>query len=101
MDADQQELVALLREARWLLARPGNNFDGSSWPDVEAALREVDGLIASIEADRLPPRLAIAALFAATGPIQEVSLRGGWAAAFLALAGRWDAVRDQVYGRRS
>jgi hypothetical protein len=33
----------------------------------------------------------LAWLFATTGPLQEVSLRSGWGAEFLALAARFDA----------
>jgi hypothetical protein len=90
-------LPDVLREARSLLARPGNNFDWSSWGDAEAALREVDGLIGTLESGRLPSRLTVSVLFAPTGPIQEVSLSSGWADEFLALASRCDAVVETAY----
>jgi len=95
------ELLAVLREARALLARPGNNFDWSSSPDAGAALREVDGLIAALESGRLPSRLAVSVLFAPTGPIQETGISSGWADEFLALAGRCDAAVKAVYSRGS
>jgi nucleotide-binding universal stress UspA family protein len=97
MDTARQELADVLREARALLARPGNDFAWSSWADAAAALAEVDRLIAALEADRLPPRLAVSVLFAPTGPIQEVSLSSGWADEFLALAGRCDAAVEAAY----
>ena len=90
-------MLEVLREARSLLARPGNNFDWSSWEDAEAALREVDGLIAAIELGKLPERIAVSVLFAPTGPIQEVSISSGWAKEFLDLASRFDAAVEQVY----
>jgi hypothetical protein len=96
MDA-RRELVNVLRQARALLALPGNDFAWSSWEDASAALAELDRQTAAVESGQLPPRLDLAVLFAPTGPIQEVSISGGWAHAFLALAARFDAVAEQVY----
>jgi hypothetical protein len=96
-EAARLELVDLLREARSLLARPGNDFAWSSWDDAGAALAEVDGLIAALEAGRLPSRLEVSVLFAPTGPVQEVSLSSGWGDEFVALAARCDAAVDAVY----
>jgi hypothetical protein len=92
-----QELAEILREARSLLALPGNDYTWSSWEDAEAALAEIDALIAVLEAGRLPPRLSISVLFAPTGPIQEVSISSGWANEFLSLAARCDAVAEAAY----
>ena len=97
----RQELLNVLREARSLLVRPGNCFDWSSWEDADAALREVDGLIAALESGRLPSRLVVSVLFAPTGPIQEVSISSGWADEFLTLASRCDAAVEDVYNRGS
>jgi hypothetical protein len=97
VDAARRELASVLREARSLLARPGNDFAWSSWQDAGAALAEVDQLIAALEAGRLPSRLAVSVLFAPTGPIQEVSLSSGWADEFLALAARCDAAVEAAY----
>ena len=94
MNATRRELANVLREARALLALPGNNFDWSAWEDATAALAEVDRHIATLEAGRLPPRLLVQVLFAPTGPIQEVSLSSGWADEFLALADRCDVALD-------
>jgi hypothetical protein len=94
-----RELVEVLREARSLLALPGNDFAWSSWKDSPTALAELDRLIAAIESERLPPRLDLAVLFAPTGPVQEVSLSSGWAHEFLAVAARFDAAAERVYGR--
>jgi hypothetical protein len=97
VNAGRQELASVLREARSLLALPGNNFDWSSWADAHAALAEVDGLVAVLEAGRLPSQLTVSVLFAPTGPIQEVSLSSGWADEFLALASRCDAAVEAAY----
>src|SRR5437660_466152 len=94
--ADCVELLEVLQEARALLARPGNNFDWSGWEDADAALREMDGLIAALEAGRRPNPHAVSVLFAPTGPIQEVSLSSGWGDEFLALANRCDAALTQL-----
>jgi hypothetical protein len=88
---DRDALLKLLRETRALLARPANNFDWSPWQDGEAALREIDALIASVCNGTLPDPKQLALLFAPTGPIQEVSLSSGWGEMFLELAERIDA----------
>jgi hypothetical protein len=97
MDASRREMAEVLRAARALLARPGNAFSRSSWDDAGAALREVDGLIAAVEAGSLPLRQHLAVLFAPTGPIQEVSLSSGWAQEFLTVAGRFDRTAEQAF----
>ena len=97
MDAARRNLVAVLREARSALARTDNDFTWSSWQDGAAAARELDGLIAAIEAGALPSRVDVAVLFAPTGPIQEVSLSSGWELEFLALAERFDAAAKRVF----
>jgi hypothetical protein len=98
-EAGRRELVQVLRDARALLARPENDFDWSSWMDADAALNEVDGLIAELESGRLPDRGDLSFLFVPTGPMQEVSLSSGWGSAFLALANRCDAALATVYPR--
>jgi hypothetical protein len=97
MDA-RRELVNVLRQARALLALPGNDFAWSSWEDASVALAELDRQIAAVESGQLPPRLDLAVLFGPTGPIQEVSISSGWGYAFLTLSARFDAVEGQVYG---
>lgn len=97
MNVARQELLSVLREARSLLARPGNDFAWSSWQDAGAALAELDLLIVTLDAGRLPSRLAVSVLFAPTGPIQEVSISSGWGREFLALAARGDAAVASVY----
>ena len=97
MEEGSRELLGVIRNARSLLLRPGNNFECSSWEDADAALWEVDGLIAVMASGRLPSRLGISVLFAPTGPIQEVSIRSGWADEFLDLASRCDAAVEAVY----
>lgn len=97
LDAGRRELVQVLREARTLLARPDNDFAWSSWMDADAALAEVDGLIAILESGGLPDRADVAFLFVPTGPMQEVAVSSGWGNAFLALADRCDAALEAVY----
>ena len=88
---ERDALLKILQETRALLARPENNFDWSSWENGEAALKEIDSLIASVCNGALPDPKQLALLFAPTGPIQEVSLSSGWGDMFLELAKRMDA----------
>lgn len=99
MEASRRALLDVLREARGLLALPGNDFVWSSWQDEDAALLELDTLIAALEAGRLPSRLDLSILFAPTGPIQEVSISSGWADEFLVLASRFDRAAERAYDR--
>ena len=83
--------MQVLQETRALLVRPENSFEWSSWQDLEAALTEIDALITCVSSGAGPDVPQLRALFAPTGPIQEVSFSGGWAEAFLTLAERLDA----------
>jgi hypothetical protein len=90
------ELIEVLREAREFLARPGNDFDWSSWNSRDDALRQIDGLIAGIESDDMPARIDLTLLFAPTGNIQEVAESSGGGRQFLTLAARFDAAIEGV-----
>ena len=83
------DLLAVMLEARRLIALPGNDFTWSSFIDQEAALEEIDGFISELEDGTADPYW-IGMLFLPTGPIQEVSLSSGWGDAFVALADRFD-----------
>jgi hypothetical protein len=87
---DFDGLIGVLLEARQWLVRQENDFSWSSWEDAFAALAEVDALISELRSGSLPPKLDLEVLFAPTGPIQEVSLSGGWGKQFLSLASRLD-----------
>ena len=91
--ADLAALVAVMREARTFLERPDNDFAWSSWTDQQAALAEIDEIIATLRRGSVPD---ISVLFAPTGPIQEVSLSSGWGRDFLLLAERFDAALAKV-----
>ena len=82
-----QDLIAVMRDARKLLALPGNDFDWSSWKDQRAALAEMDAHIDTLERGSVPN---LSVLFLPTGPIQEVSVSSGWGEDFLRLAERFD-----------
>jgi hypothetical protein len=97
----RQEMVDVLRQARALLALPGNEFGWSSWENAAAALAEMDRQIAAIEGGQVPPRLDLEVMFAPTGPMQDVSLSSGWRDEFLAVASRFDAAVERVWGRQA
>ena len=84
------ELIAVLKQARYLLALPGNNFAWSGWENADAALAEIDSLLSDLQRNVLPDKQRLTLLFAPTGDIQEVSLSSGWARPFLELAERFD-----------
>jgi hypothetical protein len=92
-----EPLIEVLRDARLILCRPDNDFNWSSWKDVHAALKEVDGILSRLESGDLPARLDIEILFGPTGDLQEVSLSSGWGEEFLELAARCDAEVGKAY----
>lgn len=86
----KSDLPSVLLEAGQLLSRPENDFTCSTWNDAAEALQEIAGFLSAIRENKAFDPAALAALFAPTGVIQEVSLSGGWAARFLELAERFD-----------
>jgi hypothetical protein len=99
VEAVHGELIGVLREARALLALPGNDFVWSRWEDAADALAELDGHIAVVESGQLPPRMTLSVLFGPTGPIQEVSIGSGWRGAFLDVTARFDGAANRAYAR--
>jgi len=99
IDPEKQELVDTLRAACALVRRPGNDFTWSMWDDADGAVMELQAYITTIEAGWMPPRMQMVVVFAATGPLMEVSLASGWTEEFQALAERFDAAEVKVYER--
>ncbi len=63
-------MLRVLAEVRELLAQPDNDYSWSSFLDNDAALEEIDAIVAEIQSTGHAP-LMLRVLFAATGPIQE------------------------------
>jgi hypothetical protein len=99
IDPVKQELVDVLRSACELARRPGNDFTWSTWDDADGAVMEISAYITTIEAGWLPPRMQMAVVFAATGPLQEVGLASGWGEEFRAIVARFEAAEVKVYER--
>lgn len=96
MSANRKEpLLAVLRDAKALVCRKGNDFSWSSWVDEADAVQELDGHIARLEKGDRSQAGDIRVLFLPTGPMQELALNSGWEAEFLELADRYDeAAKD-------
>ena len=92
--SDRSGLISLFEDARTLLARSDNDFSWSSWRDRDAALAEIDGILAQLREGQLPPLIQLQVLFAPTGPMQEVSLSSGWGQEFLEVAAKFDKALD-------
>jgi hypothetical protein len=88
---DRDQLIAVFTTARDWLARPRNDFSWSSWTDAAQALREIDAIIAALNAGAPLDLGRMRTLLAPTGPIQEVSLSSGWSDAFVKLACDFDS----------
>jgi len=81
------KLITILREAKAFLALDGSDFSWSSWRGQNQAISVIDSIITELENGSVPD---IRVLFAPTGPIQEISLSGGWGYEFIELAERFD-----------
>ena len=88
----RQSMVLVLQDAKALLELPHNDFGWSSWHNAAQALSEINGYITQLNNGQWPDKTTLKVLFAATGPIQEVSLSSGWSQEFLKLAERFDNV---------
>jgi hypothetical protein len=88
------DLADALGDLRCLLARPGNDYSWSSWPDGRAATAELDTLIAEATDNRVD-MATILTILAPSGPAQEVSLASGWSAEFLDLAARIEQALEE------
>lgn len=82
------ELLKALREARALIAQPGNDFSRSGWKDPPAALQEVDALIQAVGGRHHGARDQVATFFQADGALAKLGHDSGWEQAFLELVGR-------------
>ena len=96
MTHGQQELVTILREAQALLNQPENEYGWSSWENNEQAVAEIERYVGEVSQGDYCSTLQMQVIFAATGPMQEVSLSSGWAQQFLDLAARFDKALAKV-----
>ena len=85
-----EKLILVFEDARELVADPRNDFSWSSWIGRGDAVAEIDGILSMLRSGAVPNGLSMEVIFAPTGPMQEVSLSGGWGKEFLALADRFD-----------
>jgi hypothetical protein len=83
-------IVAILRETQRFLNREGNDFSWSSWNDAREADAEIGRHLERIGQADYSELISLQALYAPTGPIQQVSLSSGWGREFLAVAERFD-----------
>ena len=90
-------LTDVLRSAVELLSLSDNDFSWSSWENRDAAVAEVQSMLALLECGALPDRVSVSVLFTVTGPIQEVSLSSGWAETFVKVAERFDRAEQQLW----
>jgi hypothetical protein len=85
-----------LREARALIARPGNDFSRSGWTDEAAALGEVDALIQAVGERRHGARAEVTSFFQPEGALQALGHASGWGQEFLDLVGRCERALPEL-----
>lgn len=90
-------LVDVLAASIELVSLDGNDFTWSSWPDRESAKHELSELLESVREGRIPQRLSVSVLYAATGPMQALSMSSGWVDTFVKLAGYFDAAENVLW----
>ncbi len=94
MDA-RWNLIQIFREARTLLAAPGNDFRRApGWETQAKALGEVDAIVAALrDGDPDPDRMML--IFAPAGGLQAVGLASGWPDQFVDLAERFEQAAER------
>lgn len=90
------DLIAVFHDALALVGRDSNDFAWSSWRDAAHARAELAGLLTRLATEPAAVASTVAAIFAPTGPLQELALSSGWADDYLALAARADAALDRL-----
>jgi hypothetical protein len=101
MDA-RTELSEVLRKAKALISRPGNDFvRAGHWHDLDVAIREIDFKISLIETQPEPDTRVVGGLFVPTGEMQELSLASGWGSEFLKLAEEFESVAQRIWRSRN
>jgi hypothetical protein len=90
------ELLKALREARALIARPGNDFSRTGWRDQAAALEELDALAQSVGERHHGAREQVASFFQSDGALAKLGHDSGWEQAFLALVGRGERALPEL-----
>lgn len=92
----REMLLAVLRASIELVALGANDFAWSSWPDAGAAVAQLRGHVDAIEQGAPPDLAALDAIFAVTGPMQDLALHSGWGQLFLLMAHRFDDVAARL-----
>jgi len=90
MSSTSQALIDVLEETKRFLSQDSNDYSWSSWNGPTDACEEIDRLIQQVREGKSGKPIEYQFLFAATGPIQEVSLSSGWGKQFLKLSRRAD-----------
>lgn len=92
-----ESLIHVLEASIELISLPENDFSWSTWEGEEQAKAELLGLVSTLKSGELPKKLDVSVLFAATGPLQELSLSSGWADTFLKVADKYDEVEVMLW----
>jgi hypothetical protein len=90
MTTGKQMLLDVLRDAKSLISRPGNDFFWSEWDTASVALAEIQEIEEQIANNDFSHLFDLEVIFAPTGSMQELSISSGWADDFLSLANRFD-----------
>ncbi len=92
-----EQLAEIIKSARALLLRSGNDFSWSPWESSVDIGPELDSFIATLQQGTLPEQARLLELFRSNGPIQNVSVSSGWTREFVALAERFDTVAPRLW----
>ena len=96
------ELLEVLRQAKALVSRPGNDFMWAGhWHDLDVAIREIDFKISLIETQPEPDAHVVGDLFLPTGAMQDLSIANGWGGEFMKLAEDFESVAQRIWRSRN
>jgi len=77
MTTGKQMLLDVLRDAKILISRPGNDFVWSEWDSASAALAEIQGIEEQIANNDFSRLSHLELIFAPTGAMLELSIASG------------------------
>jgi len=90
-----EDLVYLLEAVIELLELESNDFTWSSWANASVAVSEIRMLIKRTNR-KIMDNKTLGVIFAATGPLQEVSFGSGWGDAFVKIADIYDRIEEKI-----
>jgi hypothetical protein len=93
-------MIEVLAASIELVSLDDNNFLWSSWNDAASAVAELRSHLDAVATSNNVNLDELSVLFAATGPMQELSISSGWGEPFVKLASYFDLASETLKAQR-